>query len=193
MVVGLSGILVMIGWICDIGFLKCIHHSWSSMKFDTAFCFLLSGIMLFYITRAQEGEFDKAQVVISITSLILVLIMGVLFFSSIFRIQTGAEHLFITEAPGGVKTVIPGRPSVPTIINFLLIAVSGMLTILHVGKVRTAMIVAGLFITSAGLLAIAGYIIDFPLLYYYIEGVNSAMAFHTAILFILLGVGLICL
>jgi hypothetical protein len=42
-------------------------------------------------------------------------------------------------------------------------------------------------------LAVAGYIINAPVLYYYVEGLNSALAFHTAGLFVLLGTGLLCL
>ena len=55
------------------------------MKFDSAVCFLLSGITLYFIVMAIEGEFDKAQVVLSITSLIIILLMGILFFSAFLR------------------------------------------------------------------------------------------------------------
>ncbi|OGV41010.1 MAG: hypothetical protein A2X48_11615 [Lentisphaerae bacterium GWF2_49_21] len=53
--VSLGGVLVMIGWISDIEFLKSLSPSWISMKFDTAVAFLMSGITLYYIVRAQEG------------------------------------------------------------------------------------------------------------------------------------------
>jgi len=155
--------------------------------------FLLSGITLYFIVRTQEGEFDKAQVVISITSLIIMLLMGILFFSSIFRIQTGAEHLIFNEVPGGVKTVIPGRPSIPTMFSFILVAIAGVLSILHLKNIRTTLVIIGLFVGIIGASAVLGYIINAPYLYYYFEGVNSAMAFLTATLFALLGAGLICL
>jgi nitric oxide reductase large subunit len=51
----------------------------------------------------------------------------------------------------------------------------------------------GLIVGVIGALAVVGYIINAPLFYYFIAGVNSAMAFHTAILFVLLGMGLLCL
>ena len=59
------------------------------MKFDTAIAFVLSGITLYFIVRAVEGEFDKAQVVLSITSLIIILLMGILFFSAILGYNRG--------------------------------------------------------------------------------------------------------
>jgi hypothetical protein len=44
-----------------------------------------------------------------------------------------------------------------------------------------------------GAVAVVGYIINVPLLYYFIEGINSAIASNKAVLFVLLGKGLVCL
>ncbi|OGS46225.1 MAG: hypothetical protein A2539_03005 [Elusimicrobia bacterium RIFOXYD2_FULL_34_15] len=192
-IVIIAGVTVIIGWIFNIEILKSISPSWVSMKFDTAISFLLSGIVIYSITKVQEGEFDKAQIIISITSLIIILLMGILFFSTLFRIHTGLENLFISETAGGVKTVVPGRPSIPTMINFILIAVSGILSIGNLEKVHKKLKIIGITIGIIGALAVIGYIINISFLYYYIKGVNSAMACHTAILFVLLGIGLICL
>jgi hypothetical protein len=193
LVVVIAGIMVMIGWIFDIGFLKSISPAWISMKFDTAIAFVLSGITLYFLVRAGEGEFDKAQVALSVTSLIIILLMGTLFFSALLGIQTGAEDLFIKEKVGAAKTIVPGRPSVPTMFNFILIASAGILTILTPDKFRLKLKIIGLIVGAIGAVAIVGYIIDAPLLYYYIEGINSAIAFHTAALFVILGIGLLCL
>ncbi len=193
LVVIIAGVAVMIGWIFNIGILKSISPGWVSMKFDTAIAFVLSGISLYFIVRAIEGEFDKAQVVLSITSLIIMLLMGILFFSAILKIHTGIEELFIKETMLAAKTVAPGRPSVPTIISFILIASAGIFTILNPDKLQSKLKIIGLIVGVIGLLAVVGYIINSPALYYYVEGVNSAMACHTAVLFVLLGTGLLCL
>ncbi len=192
-VVSVAGVAVMLGWIFDIGILKSITPSWVSMKFDTAIAFVLSGITLYFIVRAVEGEFDKSQVVLSITSLIIMLLMGILFFSALLGVQTGTEDLFVREKVVAPKTVIAGRPSIPTMINFILIAVAGAFTMFNSAKLRSQLKVIGLIVGAIGTLAIVGYIIGAPALYYYAEGVNSAMACHTAILFVLLGIGLLCL
>ncbi len=193
LIVIIAAVCVIIGWIFDIGFFKSILPEWISMKFTTAIAFVLSGITLYFIVRAAEGEFDMAQVVLSITSLITILLMGTLFFSTVLEIRTGAEDLFIKEAAGTVKTVTPGRPSVPTMFNFILIASAGILTILNPEKFRLKLKIIGVVVGAIGAIAIVGYIIDAPLLYYYIEGINSAIACHTAGLFVLLGIGLLCL
>ena len=193
LVVLAAGVLVIIGWVFDIGILKSISLSWISMKFATAIAFVLSGVTLYFIVRALEGEFDKAQVVISITSLIIILLMGTLFLSAILGVHTGIEDLFIKDAPDGTKSVVPGRPSVPTMFNFMLIGAAGILTIMNPRRLQPKLMIIGLIISAIGAVAIVGYCIDVPLLYYYIEGANSAIAFHTVALFVLLGIGLLCL
>jgi hypothetical protein len=193
LVVTIAGILVIIGWIFDIGILKSISSAWISMKFDTAVAFVLSGVALYFIARAVEGEFDKAQVVLSITSLIIILLMGTLFFSAIFGVNTGAEELFIKDNATNNKTIVPGQPSLPTMFSFVLIASAGILTTLNPGNLRLKLKIIGAIVGLIGSLAVVGYIFNVPLLYYYIEEVNSAMACNTAALFIVLGIGFICL
>lgn len=189
----IAGIMVIVGWVFDISILKSISPAWISMKFDTAIGFVLSGITLYFIVRAIEGDFDLAQVVLSIISLLIILLMGILFFSNLLGIRMGLEDLLIKETPGGIKTVTPGQPSLPTTINFILIGVAGILTILNLEKLPSKLKMIGLIVGVIGALAVVGYIINAPLFYYFIAGVNSAMAFHTAILFVLLGMGLLCL
>ena len=193
LIVIIAGIMVIAGWIFDIGVLKSISPAWVTMKLSTAIAFLLSGITLYFIVKAIEGEFDKAQVALSITSLIIVLLMGTLFFSALLKIHTGVDDLFIKESATAVKSVAPGRPSLPTMLNFILIASAGILTLLNPGNLQPKLRLIGLTVGITGAVAVAGYIMNAPLLYYFIEGINSAMACHTAILFALLGMGLLCL
>jgi hypothetical protein len=189
----IAGFTVIIGWFFDFGILKSISPAWVSMKFDTAIAFVLSGITLYFIVRAEEGEFDKAQVVLSITSLIIILLMGTLFFSAVFEIRTGVEELFIKDTAAAPMSVVPGRPSIPTMLNFLLIAAAGILTTLNPANLRLKLKIIGLIIGLVGLFAVIGYIIDKPVLYYYVEGINTAIACHTAALFMVLGIGFLCL
>jgi hypothetical protein len=192
-VVSIAGIAVAIGWVFDIGILKSVSPHWVSMKFDTAVAFLLSGISLYFIARAVEGEFDKAQVVLSISSLIIILLMGTLLFSTVMGINTGAQELFIKDKSINNKTVVPGQPSLPTMFNFVLIAAAGILTTLNPRNLRLKLKIIGLIVGLIGTLAVIGYIVNAPYLYYFIEGVNSAIALHTAALFIILGIGFLCL
>jgi hypothetical protein len=193
LVVLIAGFTVIIGWFFDIGALKSISSAWVSMKFTTAIAFVLSGITLYFIAKAVEGHFDIAQVALSITSLLIILLMGTLFFSAVLKIRTGVEELFVKETATAPMSVIPGRPSIPTMLNFLLIAGAGILTTLNPANLRMKLKVIGLIIGFVGLLAVIGYVINMPALYYYVEGINTAIACHTAALFMVIGIGFLCL
>jgi len=192
-IAGAAGFAVMLGWIFDVSALKSISPDWVSMKFDTAVSFFLSGILLYSIVKAHNGEFDKAQIVISITSLLIILMMGTLFFSSVLNVHTGVEDLFIKKPDTSPTTIVSGRPSFPTILNFVLMASAGIFTILGIEKARLKMKIIGYAVGIIGLSAAAGYIINAPVLYYYLPGVNCAMACHTAVLFVISGIGFVCL
>lgn len=192
-VISISGIIVITGWIFDIAIFKSISPGWISMKLSTAFAFFLSGISLYFMAEAREGGFDQAQIALSITSLSIVLVMGTLFFSLFLGVRTGVDDLFIKDAGNPANTVTPGMPSTLTMLSFLLISLSGILTILSVENLGNKLAVTGFIIAGIGVLPVIGYIVNAPLLCYYIKGVNSAMAFHSAVLFVLLGAGLTCL
>jgi nitric oxide reductase large subunit len=78
-------------------------------------------------------------------------------------------------------------------LNFILITSAGVLTMLNPKKLQSKLRIIGLIVGTIGSVAVVGYIVNAPLLYYFIEGMNSAIALHTATLFVLLGVGLLCL
>ncbi|MBF0522567.1 MAG: hypothetical protein HQL24_05870 [Candidatus Omnitrophica bacterium] len=192
LVVSCAAMLVIIGWIFNIPFLKSLSPSWVTMKFVAAVAFLLSGVSLYFIVRAKQGLFDQAQVILFIVALILVLYMGLFLFSILFKIETNIEDLLIHDA-NPVKTAAPGQPSLFTIINFLLIALADIFTILNPERLASKLRVIGFLVGAIGAIAVMGYILNVPILYYYMPGFNTAMACHTAILFVLLGVGLLCL
>ena len=113
-IVTLSGLTVMLGWILDINALKSILPIWVTMKFSTALCFFLSGITLYFIASSQEKGLSIAQVVLPATTLGILLLMSTLLISVFIGVRTGVEDLFVRETEGAVKTTTPGRPCRPT-------------------------------------------------------------------------------
>jgi hypothetical protein len=184
---------VIAGWVFNVPMLKSISPAWVSMKISTAICFLLSGVSLYYMARAREGDSETAQIVLFITTLIIMLLMGTLFFSGLLGVRTGIEDLFVKDMTVAIKTVAPGRPSLPTMLNFMLMSVAAILTLVDFKRLRTAHRTIGIVIGLIGAIAITGYIVGAEALYYYFEGINSAIALNTACLFVLLGAGLLCL
>ena len=189
----LVGIAVMLGWYFDIGILKSILPVLATMKFTTALCFSLSGVTLFFMVRVIEGELDLSRLMLSLSAFAALLMMLILFFSSLLGIRTGMEDLFIEESPSINFMTIPGQPSMGTMINFILIAVGGLLVILDPQRCWKKLLAIGGVITLISLVALVGYIINVPPLYFAFEDISNAMAIHTAILFILFGFGFILL
>ena len=179
----------MLGWFTGIPLLTSILPTWVTMKFSTALCFFLSGAILYFVAETQRGKKSLSQIVLPICSLIIILLMATLLISVIIGVKSGIEDLFVQESAGAVHTTVPGRPSVGTMINFLLVAITALLSILSFTHLRTYVMWLGACILTIGMVATLGYMIDVSSLYYNLERVSTAMAFHTAILFDLLGVG----
>ena len=187
------GSVVMLGWILDIEILKSILPTWVTMKFSTALCFVLSGISLFLIPNVAVGYRDIAKVVLPIAVAGIVLLMASLLSATFLGVRTGIEDLFVQEQAGAVMTTVPGRPSVGTMVNFILMALGGLMALIQPDRDPRVHHVLGWIMGAVGAVALAGYVFSLPVLYYTWEGFSTAMAIHTAILFVLLGVGLILL
>ena len=191
LLVMLGGTIVLIGWIFTIPMLTSILPTWVAMKFITALSFFWSGILVFLLAERSNGE-TKSELVEYLTTIIsftLLLLMVIFLISLLSGVSTGIENLFVKEAPGAVKTAVPGVPAIPTILCFILIGLVKLirLALPHENKVYHVM---GMIVTFVGGVAIVGYILDIPILYYYFSG-YTPMAFPTALLFILLGIALI--
>lgn len=164
------GIAVMLGWIFDIGWLKSIRPDFVTMKFTTAFSFLLSGITFYYVSRIRFFSPAIAMTVLPVTVMCIVLIMFSLLASTMFDLYIGIEALFVEEGPEAVETVMPGRPSIGTMIAFLLVAYTGIAAMLRPANLPLQLAIVGAIIFMTGAVAVVGYILDMPMLYYYVEG-----------------------
>lgn len=190
LLVSLAGLMVMTGWVLNIEILKSILPRWVTMKFTTALSFTLSGIMLYSLSMASEKRPFMLYLLIPVSVLSLFLIMATLLASSLLNVYTGIENLLVREGPDAVMTTLPGRPSVGTMAGFLLTAIAGILTIYRPGAYNRLITQLGIAVCAVGGTAIAGYIMDSPFLFYMYEGRSTAMAVHTAVLFMMLGAGL---
>lgn len=182
------GLLVMIGWIYDIEFIKSVAPGLVTMKFVTALCFVLSGLLLYGIVLARGKKSYFIQSLLPLLSLLIFFFMGSLLMLFIFNIQLGIENLFVRELSGAALTSVPGRPSLATVVAFILVAIAGI--VISYKEQTTVLEIIGVILVIISLVAVAGYIFDVPGLYYYVELFSTAMALHTAVLFGLIGLGL---
>jgi hypothetical protein len=184
-----GGTMVAIGWFFDIGFLKSILPNATTMKFTVALCFIASGMILYSIAKERGGDSFILQTIAPALVLLILLLMVTSLLSLVFSINTGIDNLFIIEKAGAVKTIASGTPSAAAMVNFILIAISSLFVLADSPKQNMYLILFGGLNVITGTIAIIGYSIGVPILYYYIPNINTALAIPAAILFILTGIG----
>jgi hypothetical protein len=191
-VVAMSGAFVLLGWIFDIPFLKSIHPTFVTMKVLTAISFVFSGAALYVIGHRLERP-DLALVTIPFLSMMVTIVMGLLFVTTTTGVRSGLEDLFVREQPGAVRSVLPGQPSLVTMFAFLTIVAGSLVSLMRLPHVERGFFATGVLLIAIGGVALVGYALRWPLLYYQFPGISTAMAIHTAILFALVGVGFVLL
>ncbi len=190
-ILSVAGLSTMIGWFLNIPILKSIHPFWISMKFTTALCFFLSGIVLYFTSKIEEGDRELAAIILPIANLPIFLLMGGFILSSVLGIDMGLEELFVKELGNPNLPYTPGKPSLITMINFILTAITGVTAGFSFPLKKTLQFLFGSFMIFIGTLDVAGYLLKQPILYFDLPGVSSPISINAAVLFILLGSGLL--
>lgn len=185
-IVFLGSIAVMCGWIFGIDMLKSLIPGLVTMKFSTALSFLLSAIIVFFALRIAQERKDISIIIIPAATLTLFLIMGTLLSSAVFGVLSGVEALFVEDRAGAIFTAVPGRPSIGTMFNFLVIGSVGIRALFFYEKKHVFFRMAAHIIMIVSGVALAGFLFNIPLLYYTVPGVSTGMALHTALFFLLL-------
>lgn len=181
----IAGIIIsvsaMIGWILDIPLLRSVSSDLATMKFNTALCFLLLGSSLYASNRkAIWIAQGLAGAALGIAALTL--------FQHITKVNLGIDQLFMVDTVSPTGN-IPGRMSIGTAINLILLA-----TALLLFNTRTLRRYTQLFSTTVALIAffvLLGYLYEVSDLYRMI--LFETMALHTAVTFLILALGLMAL
>jgi hypothetical protein len=179
----------MFGWIFDIDPLTRIFPDQIAMQFVTAFSFFLCSISLRNIDYALKGESEGSLLILPATTMITLLITMTVLAAGIFEVHTGITDLFISGNSPLINTV-PGMPAIPTLISFTLFCIASLFVIYGSSNLKQKIIYLGIPIILIGLIAIFGYILKMPTLYYNYSAGASPIALNTAVVFVLLGSGL---
>ena len=172
----LLGALVAAGWLLEIEVLKSVLPGLSTMKFNTALCFMLLGIGL---VGAGSGN-RQARLLAAACGAVLTIIGGLTLAEYLWGYQLGIDELFVTDTGVLTGSGVPGRMSPLTATAWLTLGAATML--LSLGKSRRAVIAAHLLVVYAGFvafLAAAGY--AFGAEAFWGIGFYTAMAVHTAV------------
>lgn len=190
-IVALIGLLVVFGWIMDIQVVKSILPQWIPMRFITAVTFIFGGISLYYIAETINNDEGIASAAVPLMSIIILAIMSVFLVAIFSGFKTGLDEFFIKETPSETNAFPPGFPSTGVIVSFIILGIAGIATAFGVENIKKYLRLSGQIMATIGSVGIIGYVIGSDMLTYNIPGFSSTIAFHAAVLIILIGCGLI--
>src|SRR5687767_11153413 len=127
----LVGGLVLLGWIFDIPVLKSILPGFTTMKANTAFAFILSGMALWLMLK--EPVTQQRQYAIQAFAFIITLLGLHTLSEYMFGAQLGVDQLPIRDPSTAPAIFSPVRMSPATALNFLLLGPA----LLFLGKEST--------------------------------------------------------
>lgn len=180
-VVAVISVIVLVGWIFDLEILKSIVPGLATMKVNTALLFLFSGSLLVRWSWPRQWRPIAALAVVIIAALTLT--------EYAFDWQLGIDEWLVPDVASRLAgSDTPGRMSVMTAVNFLLIGVSCLFM-----KRRGRYVLLGQALAATvsifALLALVGYFYNVESLYK--VSPYSSMALHTAAAFFALGIGIL--
>lgn len=162
-VMGMSA-MVMYAWYANWHLATRLSPDWVTMKFVTAFTFFVCGGCILFEKEARR-----------------IFLKGFVLATGIYTLLSfGSEISFMPnfEDPA-TYSIFENYPSLFTILSFMLFGMVGWYPAL-----RKAW---GALILSVAGIVMAGYVINVPIMYGYIPGFSTAMAAHSAFLFLHLG------
>jgi PAS domain S-box-containing protein len=182
--VGLTGLLVLIGWALDVPIFKGLLFGLTTMKPLTALGFLGAGAAL-ALLRAEDVDVRQRRLGL-ICAGVVALIGALTLLEYGLGVDLGVDRWLFPAAVRAEGGLYPGRPAPSTSLGLLLLGLA-LLTI----DVKSAWLVPllTLSILLIALLALLGYAYNVKALYR-IEPYTS-MALHTALLFVIVILGIL--
>lgn len=177
----IAGALVLFGWCTHNPALIQINPAFAPMQYNTALCFLMSGLSI--IAIASSSNF--AGVVFALFPSVIGLLTLIEY---IFNVNIGIDTIF-NEYYIMVHVSHPGRMAPNTALCFFLIGISLLLRSSKAFVKPGFMIVNFLasVVLGIGTVALSGYAVG--IVYTYGWGDYTRMAIHTSAMFVLLSAG----
>jgi signal transduction histidine kinase len=175
-----TGIVVLAGWMTGAGLLKSVLPGLVQMKANTALGFVCCGFALWLVVRRPERRM-LTRVLVSVA----ILLGSLTLIEYLSGRNLGIDQLLFAEPAGAIGTLSPGRMAPTSALCFVLI---GLALLLIDRSDRTSELLA----TVAGFIAVQTFL-------GYVFGVRfelrleryTQMALHTAVAFAALGAGVL--
>jgi len=191
-VVMISGVAVLLGWQFDVAWLKSIAPHFVTMMPNTAFAFVLSGALLAFSTWTKapiETRQLSAREWTSRSFAIALILLGLAtLIQYLLSVDFGIDQLLFADT-SSPQTSSPGRMAPATAVSFILFGAAFLFVDFETHKRRRPSQWLALVVLANAYLAIMGYLYDVESLYR--VAAFTSMAVHTALLFMLLALGLL--
>lgn len=181
--IGVSGVAfsVLVGWLLDVPLLKGVLPNAATMKINTALGFVLSGSVLALLAT---GAPSRAQAAIAAACAATVTVLGAgTLLQELIDADFGIDDLF------GTRTSQRMAPA--SAVAFTLYGTAVLLRDAPLQLARNVAEGLALIVALIGLIALLGYAYGVAALHHFYT--DSSMAIHTALLFVLLGLGLLAI
>jgi HAMP domain-containing protein len=193
-IVVVVALLVITGWIFNIEFLRTVIPNVTAMRLLTAICFLGCSLSLFSLAKLKEKNFDSTTYIIYlIIGSFFVLLLMVISVFNILGVNFNLEGMINPNYVDNAKTFPVSVPSISTMFLFVLISLTGFVNIFCSVCSRIITKIIGFINSIVAVSVILGYLFGIPSMYFAISGISNAMAIHTAVLFLIIGIALVLL
>jgi signal transduction histidine kinase len=153
------GVAVLAGWAFDIGALKTVAPTWTTMRPNAAVCFALAGPALLLLLRDRPTRITEG--VARLLAALVVAIAGATLIEYALHVNLGIDQTLFLEEGGTALTVYPGRMAIQAAIGFVLLG--GALLLFRLHNVWYSQ-VAALLAAALSALGFAGYVFESTLL-----------------------------
>lgn len=184
----LAGLAVVLGWAANIDFLKGIEPWFPTMKMSTAVSFVATGIVL-YLFSIMRNTSKIMKIFVAVISIAMLLFMIFTFSGAFFDYPVGFEKSIYGLQPDSSGGIFVGKPSMGAQLGFGIISLASLFIIFNARNARRFLGFSVGLLILIGAIAIIGYTLNIPQMYYMFYGYSNGMAICTAILMILTGIG----
>ncbi|MHA6247225.1 PAS domain-containing protein [Pontibacter sp. CAU 1760] len=180
-----AGILVLVGWLLDIELLKRVSEDYVAMNPLTAVCFILCGVALWLLVYPSPTRMRVARLI----SLVVLGVCAAKFVSVFTDWNYALDRLLFSTHLAEIQFGLENRMAPNTALCFVLAALALMLLDVETSNHKRPAQFFSILVTLISLLSLYGYIYDVR----YLIGFAAyiPMALHTALLFLLLAVGIL--
>ena len=177
------GVVVIVGWVVEVSFLKSIFPGLATMKFNTALCFSLAGVGI----ASYNKNYEKKYISLTTTVGVLIFLISAISLSEyIFKMNVGIDELIVKDDIIKLDLAPPGRMSPATAFCFILTGLSFLFIFF---RKNSPFLISASFILVLSLFDIVGYLYNYDQLYDIFA--FSSMAIHTSIAFSIFSIGII--